>query len=171
MYRVVNAIETGNTQLLCRLSDPDELARLNISAGTVGGFLSATLWNTGFPKHGRVEPIEPVPVDQAVWHVSWINKPQNNQGEFYVPLIDDPRKGWRLNISNMLIGCCAWRCKWKPLTKAMYVEMARKYGLRGVRHQDGDYIEITQLEEALHGVKESPYSLPNYQESNAVVVK
>jgi len=53
----------------------------------------------------------------------------------------------------------------------MYVEMARKYGLRGVRHQDGDYIEITQLEEALHGVKESPYSLPNYQESNAVVVK
>ena len=148
--RAIAALERRDSQSLCELADPDEANRLHLTRTAVAGVLNETLWNEAPLKNSRVEKVTQTPDDQSLWEVHWANEKPGSL-RLIVPVIDDLKKGWRLNLSDMLYGAC-WRTEGGKQGMKKYSELARKYGIEGVRSQSGGYKSMETLATQIKGI-------------------
>jgi hypothetical protein len=132
------AFQNGDVQALLGLTDPEEVERLRLSPAAVRGFLAVTLWRDGLPRLSEIGPRGDTPLDQAYWRVEW----RSNRAEtapFFLTLILHRTDGWRLNLSKTLLDGCVWRFGARQAQRR-YRELAVRYGVRGVRAQNGDFV-------------------------------
>lgn len=139
----VRALGSGDTVSLCRLADPAELSRINLTPDVVRSFLDETVWRHGYPRVARVDHAGPTPVDQSVWRVNLAND-RPDAGRLYITAIDDLHRGWKLDLSKLLWDSCWW-ARGGRAGRGLYITLARKYHIRGLRDQDGSYRAMKQI--------------------------
>jgi hypothetical protein len=136
--KAVHALETGNAKLLCQLADPEELAKLNLTPANTGQFLRRTLWREGYPK--LIEKRRSIsPVDEAIWIFNFQHEKRTyKMTDFAIEVIDDPQKGWKLNLSRIL-----WLATMAefgfPEGRAHYTPLAQQLQIRGLRNRPDIY--------------------------------
>jgi hypothetical protein len=136
--QVVSSVRSSDSESLVAMADPEELTQLSITTYSVKGVLRE-LSESGvrLSKLDRAAYMK-TPVDQAVWDLAYPgDPPEMNRG--VIMFVDDETKGWRLNLSGLLFGM-ALSTKRDPLEGRRYwIQLARKYGIKGIREQDGSY--------------------------------
>lgn len=148
--RAIAALEKGNAQELCRMADAEELQRLHLTPANVADFLHQTLWKENTLQHARCVQITQTPNDQSIWEVHWANEKPGTL-HFIVPIIDDPHKGWKLNLSFLLYSSC-WRKEGGKEGLRTYLKMAQQYGINGERLQGGQYKSMDGLSQDVKSV-------------------
>ncbi|HET6383214.1 MAG TPA: hypothetical protein VFJ58_07480 [Armatimonadota bacterium] len=135
MRRSVHALETGDSPTLYSLASPDEVKRLHLSPQNIESMLAATLWRNGHPSDATITPGDLV-ADQDVWYVKWAD---GRRASIFV--LEDPDGHWYLLVTLTLYSIVdreVYRTVDDP-TRRYYDALARKYGIDGVRWQDGTY--------------------------------
>ena len=141
--RAIAALEKRDAQELCRLADAEELQRLHLTEATVAEFLQHTLWNESALQHARVDKVSQTQDDQSVWQVHWASEKSETLSQV-VPIVDDPHKGWKLNLSFLLYSSC-WRKEKGKEGMRTYLQLAQQYGIEGERIQGGQYKSMDGL--------------------------
>jgi hypothetical protein len=141
--RVVEKLEGMNAKALCALADPEEVEKLHLTPEAVNAVLRETLWSAGKPDATTVKQDDVSPLDQSLWTVQF---PQAASPRPYVTvvLIDHQQIGWKVNLSALLRSTCFW--KYGKDGPRRYRELARQYGIRGIRQQDGAYTTLAEME-------------------------
>lgn len=140
--RTLQALVTRDARALCRLADPDELTRLHLTPEKVEAILQQTIWRNGPPKVARMILFANKPADKRSWFVDWETTAYFH-GTFGITALDHPRKGWKLVLSDVLMGACCWELGTAKGGKR-YVQVARNLDIAGLRRQDGNYEIFTQ---------------------------
>lgn len=148
--RAIVAIEREDAEELCRLADPDEVERLHLTPAIVSNFMHETLWRENPLIQARIDKNTQTPNDQSIWEVHWANEKPDTL-KFVVPVIDDQKKGWKLNLSFMLYSAC-WRKEGGKEGMKTYFELARKYGIEGERKQGGNYQSMDAIAQQIKNV-------------------
>jgi hypothetical protein len=134
--RTLAALDRRDVRALCQLADPDEMKRLNLEERQVEVMLRETLW-----RDGPLSPVKNVflfsdePMDRRFWVVHFTGEKEGRERpRFGVAVVDDPKKGWKLVLSEMLFH--AYRYKEKP---DLFVQRCREMKIAGLRDQFGYY--------------------------------
>lgn len=140
--RAVAALERVDASYLCGLADREELRRLSLTAQAVAGLLTDAGWRVG-RKRPRFESAQQ-PSDLATWKVAFSTSDPDER-PVVVSLIYIPKAGWKLNLS-VLLWSVTHQARPRGGGGALYRELARKYGILGVRTYDGDYLTNEDME-------------------------
>jgi len=138
----LSALETQDVQRLMALADPEELRALNLTPRAVRAVLAETLWSRGYAGPHRSSVVRRTSVDAVVYAARGVpasGKP--NDTPLQVSVVDDPKAGWRLNLSALLYFAC-YRHTGGSLTEgtALWRSMKERHDIWGIRQPaDGTY--------------------------------
>ena len=125
-------METRDVQALLALADPQELKELNLSAYNVRAILDDTVWHSGSFTAPHVVRVPRRQEDQALYNITGdVNAPM------YVPVIDSPTVGWRLDLSGLLYNACFHHSP--DENPNLYHKLSRRYNIWGIRQPNGEY--------------------------------
>ncbi|MFA0761223.1 MAG: hypothetical protein HZLCBSQH_001328 [Candidatus Fervidibacterota bacterium] len=142
--RAVKALLSGDCETLCRLTDEEELKRLNLTPEIVCAVLKDVLGLSQLPPRVGDRLVEPPMPDQMTWNIYLQGDPidQPHYPYLSILLIYTP-KGWKLLLSKILYGVCIWklvRAGYKyEQTLGLSVDILRRHGIRGLRAEDGGF--------------------------------
>lgn len=141
--RAMAALQQRDGLALVALADPDEVRRLGIHPAAVSGLLTE-LMGTGGRRPTSIRRRK-MRDDLVVWEVHIpANGANARHDRLLIPVIDDPRAGWRLNLSFMLRSLCYWGRPGQQ-APALYRALAAKYSIGGLRRQNGDYVTLAEM--------------------------
>lgn len=130
--RTVHALETQDVQALLALADPQELKELNLSAYNVRAILDETAWHSNSFRAPHVIRVPRRQEDQALYNITGeANAPM------YVPVVDSPTVGWRLDLSALLYYACFHQNPEGDFS--LYHRLSRQYNIWGIRQPSGEY--------------------------------
>lgn len=139
MRRAVQAIYDEDWETLCRLTDEEELERLNITPQTVANIFHEVLGSSRLPPLVTVRLVEPPMPDQMTWDMVLQGDPLNQRHYCYMGVqVLYTKRGWRLLLSKLLYGVCAWK-QFRTGSKYDCNNLLMRHGVRGLRREDGGF--------------------------------
>lgn len=141
---ILQALVRRDAATLVRLADPDEIAKLHLTTDAVSGVLKETIWRDKVSNPTGIKRVTRVPSDQSLWEAHFAGT-HSGITRLIIPVIDDPKVGWKLNLSMMLRSSCYWIAG-REDGPGLYRRLARENGILGLRQQDGDYVTLEVLE-------------------------
>lgn len=142
--QTVRALETGDTALLMRYADPDEMKRLNLTQANVDVFLRETIWYDGYPKL-VYNSMNPPRRDLRGWTFKNINK-KAKYDSIQIVVMDDLKNGWTLGVTQVLWHSAMSRYGY-PAGRREFWKLNNRLGILGRKDRD-HYVEYDSKLEA-----------------------
>jgi len=142
--RAVRALLDGDCETLCRLTDEEELKRLNLTPEIVCAVLKDVLGSSQLPPRVGDRLVEPPMPDQMTWNIYLQGDPIDQPHYPYLSVLTIyTPKGWKLLLSKTLYGVCIWKLirsgyKYEQTLRPS-MEILRRHGIRGFRAEDGKF--------------------------------
>jgi len=139
MRRAVQAIYDEDWETLCRLTDEEELKRLNITPQAVANIFHEVLESNRLPPLVTVRLVEPPMPDQMTWDLVLKGDPLNQRHYYYMSVqVLYTKRGWRLLLSHLLLDVCAWK-QFRTGSKNDCYNLLMRHGIKGLRREDGGF--------------------------------
>lgn len=134
--RSLRALSTGDAEELLRRADPDELKALNLTRTNVEAILRQTSWRDGLPAIRDIDRRPGKQADMAMWQFRGAaDKPGGPTG--FMALLDDPHKGWTLDLSDFLFHECIRTAGDPKEGTRLFISLAHQHGITGLLRPDG----------------------------------
>jgi hypothetical protein len=144
MRRVIQAIIEKDYITLCRLSEDEELRRLNITPQIVAQIFHDTIGSDPFPPVVVVKLVEPPMSNQMTWDIVFEGDPPYDPHYPYLSVqLLYTKHGWRLLLSKLLYGLCIYRMVKSghnyEQTLTPCLKFLERNGIKGLRREDGGF--------------------------------
>jgi hypothetical protein len=143
MHRAVASLDRGDAQQLYRLADPEEIRKLHLTPRTVEQVLKHTVWRVKPIRHIGLKKGRSPKEDSVVWQARYPNA-DPRFSSVNVASVASREGKWYLNLSFLLRSTCYWSHGAEG--PRLYRQLARQYGIDGLREQAGTYVTLTELE-------------------------
>ncbi|MCC6729799.1 MAG: hypothetical protein IT208_10720 [Chthonomonadales bacterium] len=142
------AVDRLDARELLRLTDPEELRRLNLTEASVSAMLRETLWRDCCPRVAAspVRRAPDMPADRATFPVTAAGVARPDGPTLYVAATDSLDRGWRLHLSFLFYSYCRQRAGSESAGRAAYVQLCRRHGVTGMQDPRGEYHSLEQIE-------------------------
>ena len=138
--RTLQALQKKDAEALCRLADPEELAKTHLTPQKVTVLLQDSLWKHNKPQVQSYSLFADKPADKRSWVIKW-RSDTPPQGTFGITVVDDPHIGWKLVLSDVLTSAALW-CNGRQGGQK-YAERIHELDIVSGRQQDGSYRSYT----------------------------
>ena len=145
--RTLQALQKKDAATLCRLADPEELARTHLTPQKVALLLQDSLWKQAEPQVETYSLFADKPADKRSWLIKW-RSDTPAKGLFGISVVDDPKVGWKLVLSDVLTSACIWSGGEEGRQK--YVARIHELDIVSARQQDGSYQSYLPVNKSLN---------------------
>jgi hypothetical protein len=144
MSRTVNALERGDTRILCSLADQAELATLALTPDKVGRFLRETMWQGGLPRELKATPF-PDATDEGVYVWQLRSAGVAASKPVTLTILWTGKGEPKLVLSSLLRSTAIAEAGKVRDGSAAYAEIALRLGIEGLRGGKGQYYDRDHL--------------------------